>query len=259
MAGWVSFCDGNTALANDYLKQATKGDTNFSSLAVDKPLLVLFETGRAPKKIGAGEHKEALQFESYNDSVTRPAKACETSNSCDITNFVQGADIGFQATTRGGRPFDAILNGKAAFKSGAETVANVGHTVGLVGMNLAAQTGNSDSAALGLLGMFAGIAAKEVAKATATQADIREWEQLPNNVWLGTGNKPSLVDSLSITLGSGSLQAKRFVNTSQCQLYMGRDDHKSVLDSVTGNIEMGVHKRDPIFRQEMENLLNGGI
>lgn len=259
MAGWVSFCDGNTALANDYLKQATKGDTNFSSLAVDKPLLVLFETGRAPKKIGAGEHKEALQFESYNDSVTRPANACETSNSCDITNFVQGADIGFQATTRGGRPFDAILNGKAAFKSGAETVANVGHTVGLVGMNLAAQTGNSDSAALGLLGMFAGIAAKEVAKATATQADIREWEQLPNNVWLGTGNKPSLVDSLSITLGSGSLQAKRLVNTSQCQLYMGRDDHKSVLDSVTGNIEMGVHKRDPIFRQEMENLLNGGI
>lgn len=259
MAGWASFCDGNTQLAKDYLSQAAKGDATYEMVSIDKPLLVLFETGRAPKKIGAGQHNELLKFESYKLPVTRVVKACESGEQCPVDNFQQGADIGFQATTRGGRPFDAILDGKASFKSSAESIAQAGNTVGLVGMNIAAQTGNRDSAALGLLGMFVGLASQAAAKATATQADIREWEQLPNNVWLGTGAALNSADTLAVNLGSGTRQAKRLVNTKQCQLYLGRDQHISILDSVQGAIETGEHKRDPIFRREMEDLLNGGV
>jgi tetratricopeptide (TPR) repeat protein len=258
MAGWASFCDGNAQLAKDYLSQAAKGDTTYEMVSVDKPLLVLFETGRAPKKIGAGQHKEALKFESYDLPVSRAVTACENTKSCPVSSFQQGADIGFQATTRGGRPFDTILNGKASFKEGADTVSKVADTVGAVGVNLAAQTGNSDAAMIGLVGMFAGLVAKEVSKATATQADIREWEQLPNLVWVGTGNNTSTAETLAVNLGSSTRQAKRLVNTNQCQLYLGRDSNVSVLNRVEGAIETGVHKRDPIFRREMEDLLNGG-
>ena len=260
MAGWASYCDGNTQLAKDYLNQAAKGDSSYETMLVDVPLLVVVETGRAPKKVGAGEHKEMLKFESYNQPATRVVKACENDKSCPVDKFQQGADLGFQATTRGGRPFDAVLNGKASFKEGAETVSKVASTVGAVGMQFAAQTGNSDSAVLGLLGLFAGVAAKEVARATATQADIREWEQLPNHVWLGTSGKINTASSLSVNLGTGnSVNAKRLVNTNQCQLYMARDHNASVLDRVDGEIETGTHKRDPLFRRELEDLLNGGI
>src|SRR5688572_17753250 len=44
MAGWASYCDGNSGMARDFLQQAIKGDSNFSTVRVDQPVLVLFES-----------------------------------------------------------------------------------------------------------------------------------------------------------------------------------------------------------------------
>ena len=41
MAGWASYCDGDSNMAKDFLKQAIKGDQKYSEVSVEQPVLVL--------------------------------------------------------------------------------------------------------------------------------------------------------------------------------------------------------------------------
>ncbi len=257
MAGWASYCDGNVDMAKDFLQQAIKGDKNYTSVSVEQPLLVLFESGRAPFKYGGGKAGEVLMWQPFKQPTQIAKSACLDVGgaSCSISSFVRGADIGFQATTRGGRPIDGVMDGKANFKEGAQTVVTVANTVGQVGMQTAMMTGNRDAGSLGLLGMFAGLAAQGMANATQVQADIREWEQLPGIVWLGTGATKEAVASLKVaedTAGKVSYaNASRLVDSPRCQLYWGRSLAPMSLLRDAGPLEPGQHKRDPVFRQEI--------
>lgn len=261
MAGWASYCDGNTGMARDFLQQAIKGDTNFSTLRVDQPVLVLFESGRSPFKYGSGKAGEILKWQAHELPAQTAKTACTSSSGtgCAVNSFVVGADLGFQATTRGGRPIDGVLDGKASFKDGAQGVATVASAVGEFGMLAAASTGNRDAAGIGMLGMFAGLIAQGVANATQAQADIREWEQLPATVWIGTGAQKSAASSLTVALdtaGSASqMAAARLVNTPSCQLYWGRSVAPLSLQAEAGPLEPGAHPRDPVFRREIEASL----
>ncbi len=259
MAGWASYCDGNTGMARDFLQQAIKGDSNFSTLRVDQPVLVLFESGRSPYKYGSGKAGEILKWQAHELPAQTAKTACSSSSGCAVNSFVMGADLGFQATTRGGRPIDGVLNGKASFKDGAQGVATVASAVGEFGLLAAASTGNRDAAGIGMLGMFAGLIAQGVANATQAQADIREWEQLPATVWVGTGAQKSAASSLTVALdtaGSASqMAAARLVNTPSCQLYWGRSVAPLSLQAEAGPLEPGAHPRDPVFRREIEAAL----
>ena len=273
MAGWASYCDGNAALAQDYLQMAAKGDASYASVQVEQPVLVLFETGRAPFKYGAGKHGEALKWQPHAlprqtvKAICEPGAAKEGDThqeggtkgdaNCLPGSLMQGADLGYQATTRGGRPLDAVLDGKAAFKDNAQDVANVAGTVGAVGMDVAMMTGNSDMAGLGALGMLVGMVAQGVSASTKAQADIRDWEQLPGAVWLATA--PTKLEGGSLTAqvevdGSGvqPQPLTRLVDAPACQLYWGRSAAPLSTASDAGPIEPGEHARDPAFRQGLE-------
>lgn len=258
MAGWASYCDGNLGMAKDFLQQAIKGDANFKTVPVDQPVLVLFESGRVPFKYGSGKSGEILKWQAHESPAQTAKTACVAGNAnqCSVNSFVMGADIGFQASTRGGRPIDGILNGKASFKEGAQGVADVAGTLGQIGMQTAASTGNRDAAGLGMLGMFAGLAAQGVSNATQAQADIREWEQLPSMVWLGTSARKATGNTLSIAVESGGsvtqMPASLLVNTPSCQLYWGRSIKPLSLMGDAGPLESGVNPRDPVFRQEIQ-------
>ncbi|MDI1236804.1 MAG: hypothetical protein PSV26_04885 [Polaromonas sp.] len=261
MAGWASYCDGNTGMAQDFLQQAIKGDGNYSAVRVDQPVLVLFESGRSPYKYGSGKSGEILKWQSHELPVPTAKSACTAAGTldCAVGSFVMGADLGFQATTRGGRPIDGVLNGKASFKEGAQGVATVASAVGDIGLLAAATTGNRDAAGIGMIGLFAGLVAQGMANATQAQADIRDWEQLPATIWVGTGAQKSAASSLSVALdtaGSASqMTAARLVNTPSCQLYWGRSLAPLSLQAEAGPIEPGAHPRDPVFRREIEASL----
>lgn len=263
MAGWASYCDGNTGMAKDFLQQAIKGDSNYGTVQVDQPVLVLFESGRSPFKYGSGKSGEVLKWQPHEMPVQTAKTACTSTSGtgCAVNSFVMGADLGFQATTRGGRPIDGVLNGKASFKEGAQGVATVASAVGDIGMQVAASSGNRDAAGLGMLGMFAGLIAQGVANATQAQADVREWEQLPATVWLGTGAQKNSASTLNVALdGEGGVShgaATRLVNTPSCQLYWGRSLAPLSLLGEAGPLEPGVHPRDPVFRKEVEAAFAG--
>ena len=260
MAGWASYCDGNTQLSRDFMQQAAKGDKAYEGMSADKPVLVLFETGRAPFKYGAGKFGEALKCQAHKAPAPTVKSACVEGggSSCLADKFTVGADIGYQATTRGGRPVDAVLGGKASFKEGAQTVSDVATTIGAVGMQTALMTGSSDSANIGMLGMFAGLVAQGVAQSTQAQADIREWEQLPGTVWLASADRKATAAKVGVTLetegNTSVLPATRLVDSQRCQLYWGRSLAPMSLLSEAGPLEPGEHQRDGAFRQEMQAL-----
>ena len=263
MAGWASYCDGNTGMARDFLQQAIKGDSNYSTVRVDQPVLVLFESGRSPYKYGSGKSGEILKWQSHELPMQTAKNACTAAggSDCAVGSFVMGADLGFQATTRGGRPIDGVLNGKASFKEGAQGVATVASVVSEIGLLAAATTGNRDAAGIGMIGLFAGLVAQGMANATQAQADIREWEQLPATVWLGTGERKSASATLMVALDCGGSTtagaATRLVNTPSCQLYWGRSLAPLSLLGEAGPIEPGAHPRDPVFRREVEVAFAG--
>lgn len=257
MAGWASYCDGNANLARDYLQMAARGDANYTGTSVEQPVLVLFETGRAPFKYGAGKHSELLKWQPHPLPKQTLKSVCTVDGDCLPGNIVQAADLGYQATTRGGRPIDAVLDGKASFKDGAQGVATAATTVGAVGMDLAMATGNRDMAGIGLLGMFAGLVAQGIAASTQAQADIREWEQLPDTIWLATAQarREGALTAQLETDGNGATTPQAFarlVDTPSCQLYWGRsiDPLGSMADA--GPLEPGEHARDPALRQELD-------
>jgi tetratricopeptide (TPR) repeat protein len=263
MAGWASYCDGNSGMAADFLQQAIKGDSNYSTVRVDQPVLVLFESGRSPYKYGSGKSGEILKWQPHDLPAQTAKSACTASggSDCAVGSFVMGADLGFQATTRGGRPIDGVLNGKASFKEGAQGVATVASAVSEIGLLAAASTGNRDAAGIGMIGLFAGLVAQGMANATQAQADIREWEQLPATVWLGTGAQKKTADVLTVALDGGGSPAEgaatRLVNTPSCQLYWGRSLAPLSLLGEAGPIEPGAHPRDPVFRREVEAAFAG--
>jgi tetratricopeptide (TPR) repeat protein len=259
MAGWASYCDGNAQLAKDFLQLAARGDKAYEQAATDKPVLVLVETGRVPFKYGAGRFGEALKWQPHKLTAGTARSACaEAGESCVAASFMTGADLGYQATTRGGRPIDAVLGGKASFKEGAQTVASVASAIGAAGLQASMMGGGRDSANLGMFGMLMGVAAQAAAASTQAQADIREWEQLPNTVWLAAGDQKTGAQRLKVALdevgNTTSVFASRLVDSPSCQLYWGRSIEPLSLLSDAGPLEPGEHPRDPAFRRELDDL-----
>lgn len=175
-------------------------------------LLVFVEWGRGPRKYAGGEHGEQLRFR-IEDSAVRAASLTIADRTL---RFSAWDNLNFQATTRGGRVMDHILENKAVFKEGANTVGDVA----LIGAAVAAQNIYKDpppprryrrnedrkddakkeppkpeknydaenaAIALGIIGVIGKIASA----ATASQADTRGWDNLPQNLSFAAAQLPA--------------------------------------------------------------------
>lgn len=96
-------------------------------------------------------------------------------------------DLGFQATTRGGRVMDHILGRKAVFKAATNAAADVAFAGSVIAADeahrreqLGKESGGAESAAVGL-GVL-GILGKVVSSATRAEADTRQWDNLPQRL-----------------------------------------------------------------------------
>lgn len=145
-------------------------------------VLVFAECGYGPRKYAAGEYGEQLRFYA-DDSPARSARLV-LENGRRIVPLPSYDNLGFQATTRGGRVMDYILGNKAAFKATADAAGDIA----LAGSAIAhdesrrkerrGEDGDRDDmTALGL--GIAGILGKVASAATQPQADTRQWDNLP--------------------------------------------------------------------------------
>ncbi|MSU50111.1 MAG: hypothetical protein EXS37_13675 [Opitutus sp.] len=148
-------------------------------------VLVFAEYGYGPRKYAGGKYGEQLRFHA-EDSPTRSARLV-LENGRKIIPLPAYDDLGYQATTRGGRVMDHILGNKAYFKAGA----NAAGDIALAGAAIASEQANrrerrgkdgddAEAAAIGL-GIL-GVIGKVAAASTRTEADTRQWNNLPQRL-----------------------------------------------------------------------------
>ena len=186
LAAWSSYCDGDKSKGTDLFKRAVEQDqSHFESVKYDLPYIVLTETGGAPEKVGTGKFNEVLQIvpskdvDDFKKIHFTNAKAALVSDTPSLIG-----DITFQATTRGGRPVQGILDGKANFKDNLNTTGDVAVAVGTTAMTSSAYSGNNDAATAGAVIAVFGFLSKAVSSAVTPKADTRAWSTLPSNIYL---------------------------------------------------------------------------
>ncbi len=130
------------------------------------------EFGPGPAKSASGQYGEELRLRTTPSPVT----AAELKLGSLQIPIAPADDLGFQATTRGGRVMDHVLGRKAVFKSTTDTVGNVA-LIG--GLTTAAVSDNRTAQGVGLGIAFAGLVSKAISAATVPAADTRTWENLP--------------------------------------------------------------------------------
>ncbi|WP_296717393.1 hypothetical protein [Erythrobacter sp.] len=195
LAGWSARCMGSDALANDSFAAAAKIDKALGEPPAGATVLHIAETGLGPVKLmrGAGGQMVGLvPSVEYTPEGAMPTFGGAT--------LAKAADINFQATTRGGRKFDAIMNGKVAFKNTMGTVSDVALTATSL---LTDQLGVAGS----LIGLFGGLASGAASDATKTQVDVRYWDSLPDAIFVATAEGATKATAKSNAKGKGKAAA----------------------------------------------------
>lgn len=181
LAGWSSYCAGDSGLADEAFLLAEQANP-----AIRRPLgqttLLIADLGRGPVKRGRGSSKKMLTLVEAVDNgsdetvaVTQPLDA-----KAQPMELPEYSNLYFQATTRGGRAFDAVLGGKASFRKSMANVYGVG--------DLLTQSGVLPLQVAGLLvGVFSGVTYKNI----KPDADVRVWDTLPHHVSVGLSTQPA--------------------------------------------------------------------
>ena len=136
-------------------------------------VLVFLEFGPGPTKYASGQYGEQLRIR----TVPSPVTSAQINVDSLRIPVAPTDDVGFQATTRGGRVMDHILGNKAVFKSATDTAGNVA-LIG--GLTTAAVSGDRTAQEVGLGIALAGLVSKVVSAATIPAADTRTWDNLPH-------------------------------------------------------------------------------
>lgn len=183
LAGWAARKAGFDRLADEHFAELQEFRPDAPLPDADHNVLLFVETGTSPRKLGDGM--------GHHQMVYRRGRGFE-----DVRARVEYdgrwiaayplEDIYFQASTRGGRAVDRIIEGQVQFKRQTESV----------GSNLTSVTNNSVVAGLTAgTGVFAavsavGVGALALSARANPRADIRYWGSLPDTIHVYTVKMP---------------------------------------------------------------------
>jgi len=191
LQGWASKCAGDGSQAADAFEAAAKVDPKLKTPGPNDNLLVLAEVGMGPVKATDGQYQEKLVFRPgmnlpENGAIVTLGSGARTR----AWPLTPAADLFTQASTRGGRAIDGILNGKAQFKQGLETTSTVANVVSssLLANSSSASSlfGGSGMRNAGFAAAGAGALIGMLSKTVRPSADVRMWDSLPSSILVGT-------------------------------------------------------------------------
>jgi len=204
LEGWASHCLGKPDLAKESFAEATRLRDTLTAPAEDHDLLLIAETGSSPIKVARGRYRERLEYKRGGDLVDganflvaeaeRPGARIEAR---------LAEDIYWQASTRGGRQVQAILDGKVRFKDTADAVGDVAYIGGVALMAKGSEEDDKAATYAGLGLLIASVVAEGIAASTRPDADIRYWDNLPDRVHLATVKAPSRPFAVSVEYTAG--------------------------------------------------------
>ena len=228
LAGWASYCDGDAARGADLqARAASVQPAIFADLRPQATFLAVVDLGVGPSKFGVGQYKERLAFKSNETAGPLQLLDPQLSDTpfAKTSPPVVAGDVNWQAETRGGRPVDAILNGKAQWKANTDAVSSTITTVGYAAALQGAYSNNNNLAQLGTIGMVAGLAGSLFAHAMTPAADTRSWASLPAAIAVETGElRGTGAPVLSFRYGDPAVSGSTVLNarTGKCAFSWGR-------------------------------------
>lgn len=174
--------DGSEHLAHsDPLPRLAKLRPDLAPPDPSKNVLLIVETGTAPRKVTDGKHNAELRY--FRGRGFRENGAVAKVNGSALPLYPI-EDIWWQATTRGGRKVDVINQGKVVWAQRLEDVGTVLTTAGQAAVWTAAVVGE-DAQAVAVAGGAVGLAGS-ISLITASMidasADDRYWDNLPDAV-----------------------------------------------------------------------------
>ncbi len=170
----ASYRQNDSSTADQALLRVRKFSSYREGMSFPNPetnTLLIFESGKGPIKWGDGQFGEKLRFKEVVPSIE---KIRVTQGEKRIDSATESLYL--QATTRGGRQVDAILEDKASFKEDTQNA-----TLGLAGGAVVASQTEQSGIAAGVLGLAA-IGTGIFSAVTQPEADLRSWENLPHSL-----------------------------------------------------------------------------
>lgn len=199
--GWCALNLGDRDDAQKEFQKVSKLRPDWKRPANDDSLLVVVETGTAPRKLADGIGHSELKF--FRGKHFQEKRAQLSLDGGPALNLYPMEDVAWQAKTRGGRLVDKILAGKAEFRASA---ANFGSTLTDISNNAlvlapAIDGGTGIFTVVASGATIVGVAAMASAANANPWADVRYWKNLPDTVHLA---------SLRVAPGRHSLQVAYF-------------------------------------------------
>jgi tetratricopeptide (TPR) repeat protein len=196
------------------------GDRRDALVAPDPrhDLLLICETGSHPIKLPEGQYGELLAFSDAGD----PVWAIEATFDGERYYVYDGANLFYQAVTRGGRFVDHINRRKATYKKSAYVSANVAWVVAIACFEAAAleyeeesrrqaaadrrggahQSSNVDGAqallVVGAVAALVGVTFHVIGELITPNADLRTLQTAPNRIYVRSLRAPSGARELTL-------------------------------------------------------------
>ena len=185
----------------------------------DPRTLLIVETGLCPVKVVDGVEGERLTIHRNLDTRVAAARARHAEQTIELSPV---EDLYWQASTRGGRPIDAFLAGKATYKSVAQSEAALGMEIGRTAQDLSLATGGTNAVASVIQGVSA--LRSVFAGRIRARADARHWRNLPERLHFGWSNETLSAADLEVEYldSTGTRLASRAAHVIEIQLPHGR-------------------------------------
>lgn len=174
----ASYQKGEKERAKEALNRATKCSEWRKGIPLptaDTNLLLVVEAGASPTKVREGRYGEKLVYREKPPFFREIEVMMDGARSFTA---LPAEDLFFQATHRGTRELDKILNDKASSK---EALSNASVALG-AGTVVTGATGQ-ENAAVGALAAAA-IGTSLTAAAIDPSADARSWDNLPHSIYM---------------------------------------------------------------------------
>jgi len=184
--------DGSDAFAR--AQKDAGGKVNLPPYNPSANVLIFAEYGYGPRKYASGQYGEQLRFHT-GDAPSHSARLV-LDDGRKIVPLPVYDDLGYQAATRGGRVMDHILGNKAFFKAGASVAGDVALAGAVIAHEEARkrqrQGKDGDSAENTAIGLgVLGLIGKVASAATRAQADVRQWDNLPQRLSFAAVKMPA--------------------------------------------------------------------
>jgi len=217
MAGWASQMNGDIARAREFYEETKSYNSSFVPPSPEDNVLIIAESGGAPRKITDGKSREILRFvRGYS-----PGQPVEIKVFNKYHEAQKIEDIYRQAITRGKREIDRINKGKAEYKETTDAVGDVAIVAGAATVYAGAGTGNRDASLVGLAIMGVGLLTKATASAMEADADTRQWTNLPDSAFILTFKSPELrEDEIEVHINGSKMRES--TSNSKIELINGK-------------------------------------